>query len=126
MKLNLGCGDRKIHGFINVDIRKKANPDVVDDIFMLNKFNINSAYLIYACHCLEHLTAKKTQKALNRWYEILQKNGVLRISVPDIEKVMEHYLINKNLKILHGFIWGGKWYHYDTMHFEFRPELVWG
>jgi hypothetical protein len=26
----------------------------------------------------------------------------------------------------HGFIWGGKWYHYDTMHFEYRPELVGG
>jgi hypothetical protein len=24
----------------------------------------------------------------------------------------------------HGFIWGGKWYHYDTMHFEYRPELA--
>lgn len=24
----------------------------------------------------------------------------------------------------YGFIWGGKWYHYDTMHFEFRPELI--
>lgn len=24
----------------------------------------------------------------------------------------------------HGFVWGGKWYHYDTMHFEFRPELI--
>jgi len=24
----------------------------------------------------------------------------------------------------HGFVWGGKWYHYDTMHFEFRPELL--
>lgn len=24
----------------------------------------------------------------------------------------------------HGFIWGGSWYHYDTMHFEFRPELL--
>ena len=23
----------------------------------------------------------------------------------------------------HGFIWGGKWYHYDTMHFEYRPEM---
>ncbi len=22
------------------------------------------------------------------------------------------------------FIWGGKWYHYDTMHFEYRPELI--
>ena len=21
------------------------------------------------------------------------------------------------------FIWGGKWYHYDTMHFEYRPEM---
>jgi D-alanyl-D-alanine carboxypeptidase len=24
----------------------------------------------------------------------------------------------------HGFIWGGKWSHYDTMHFEYRPELI--
>jgi hypothetical protein len=24
----------------------------------------------------------------------------------------------------HGFIWGGKWYHFDLMHFEYRPELV--
>lgn len=24
----------------------------------------------------------------------------------------------------HGFIWGGRWYHYDTMHFEFRPEIL--
>lgn len=23
----------------------------------------------------------------------------------------------------YGFIWGGKWHHYDTMHFEYRPEL---
>jgi hypothetical protein len=24
----------------------------------------------------------------------------------------------------HGFIWGGKWYHFDTMHLEHRPELL--
>jgi hypothetical protein len=23
-----------------------------------------------------------------------------------------------------GFAWGGRWYHYDTMHFEYRPELL--
>ena len=33
------------------------------------------------------------------------------------------------LEIVHifernGFIWGGRWYHYDTMHFEYRPELL--
>ncbi len=24
----------------------------------------------------------------------------------------------------YGFIWGGNWQHYDTMHFEYRPELL--
>lgn len=31
----------------------------------------------------------------------------------EIVKVFEKY----------GFIWGGRWYHYDTMHFEYRPEF---
>jgi D-alanyl-D-alanine carboxypeptidase len=24
----------------------------------------------------------------------------------------------------HGFVWGAKWNHFDTMHFEYRPELL--
>jgi hypothetical protein len=24
----------------------------------------------------------------------------------------------------HGFVWGGKWYHFDNMHFEYRPEII--
>ena len=24
----------------------------------------------------------------------------------------------------YGFIWGGRWYHFDTMHFEYRPEIL--
>ena len=24
----------------------------------------------------------------------------------------------------HGFIWGGKWFFFDTIHFEYRPELL--
>lgn len=23
----------------------------------------------------------------------------------------------------YGFVWGGRWYHFDTMHFEYRPEI---
>ena len=23
-----------------------------------------------------------------------------------------------------GFIWGGKWHHFDGMHFEYRPEII--
>lgn len=24
----------------------------------------------------------------------------------------------------HNFIWGGKWYHFDILHFEYRPEII--
>lgn len=24
----------------------------------------------------------------------------------------------------YGFIWGGKWHHFDGMHFEYRPEMI--
>lgn len=23
-----------------------------------------------------------------------------------------------------GFVWGGKWYYFDTVHFEYRPEII--
>jgi hypothetical protein len=23
-----------------------------------------------------------------------------------------------------GFVWGGKWLFFDTMHFEYRPEIL--
>jgi hypothetical protein len=25
---------------------------------------------------------------------------------------------------MYGFIWGGKWLFFDTMHFEYRPEIL--
>ena len=24
----------------------------------------------------------------------------------------------------HGFVWGGKWGYFDTIHFEYRPEIL--
>ena len=41
--------------------------------------------------------------------------GMYSNAVPEgIVKAMERY----------GFIWGGKWHHFDGMHFEYRPELI--
>ena len=44
-----------------------------------------------------------------------EKDIPMKNSIPqEIAHIFEHF----------GFIWGGKWYHYDTMHFEYRPELT--
>lgn len=43
------------------------------------------------------------------------KTGKYRNRIPmEIVSIFEKY----------GFIWGGKWYHFDTMHFEYRPEQI--
>jgi hypothetical protein len=50
-------------------------------------------------------------------YWLWEKNGAAgyKNSIPyTIVEIFEKY----------GFIWGGKWYHFDTMHFEYRPELL--
>ncbi|MCE2961713.1 MAG: M15 family metallopeptidase [Chitinophagales bacterium] len=49
-------------------------------------------------------------KSTNEDISLKYKNQIPQIIVDIFEK--------------HGFIWGGKWYHYDTMHFEYRPELL--
>lgn len=54
---------------------------------------------------------------------------VLVANQPITENQIIHYKNRLPIEIVkifekHGFIWGGKWYHYDTMHFEYRPELL--
>ena len=69
--------------------------------------------MIYASHILEHITRLEYTNVLSRWYDLLKKDGILRIAVPDIEKVFEHYSINKDLRSLRGFLWGGQSYGFN-------------
>lgn len=113
MKLNLGCGSKKLPGFINIDIRKEVNPDLVADITKLTSFKENFVDLIYACHVIEHFDRYEVVKMMQRWHYLLKLNGILRLSVPDMEAVFAHYFYWKNLEDLDGFIWGGQKNEYD-------------
>jgi len=112
-KLNLGCFDRKIPGFINVDIRKDVDPDLIDDVFELNEIKDNSIDLIYACHVLEHADYKEAAKALKRWHSVLKLGGVLRVAVPDMQAHFAHYFYHNDLRALHSTLWGSQKHPYD-------------
>ena len=45
---------------------------------------------------------------------------------PDGAIVWRNQIPQKIVEIFerHGFIWGGRWYHFDSLHFEYRPELI--
>jgi len=44
-------------------------------------------------------------------------------NIPDSEKV---HIPQKVIRIFekYGFCWGGKWFRFDIMHFEYRPEIL--
>lgn len=113
MKINLGCYDKKIHGFVNVDIRPECNPDIIDDAFTLKKFENNSADMIYTCHMLEHLKRCEVDGALRRWWEVLKPDGRLYISVPDIEATMKRYLYTGDLEEVMSLLYGSQRHEYD-------------
>lgn len=112
-KLHLGCYNKKIYGFTNVDVRSEVNPDLVDDAFTLQTIKNDSINLIYTCHMLEHKNRKDGRYALCRYHEVLKDEGELYISVPDLERVFEHYIFFKDLDKLKCFLYGSQNYVED-------------
>jgi len=126
LKLHLGCYNKRIHGWINVDSRQDANPDVVDDAGVLGKFEENTVIEIYASHLAEHIFRNDVNKVFKRWNSLLTKGGRLRLAVPDMQKVCEHYVFHKDLRLLRSFIWGSQRhpfdYHYIGWDFDTLKE----
>jgi predicted SAM-dependent methyltransferase len=116
-KLCLGSGGRNIPFYINIDVDEHTTPfppDLVEDCFTLPSFKENSIVTILASHILEHTDIKTAQNALQRWYDLLIIGGILRVCVPDIEKVCWEYIHGRySLDELHGFFWGGGKSPYD-------------
>ena len=120
MKLNLGCGDRKIYGFTNVDAREEVNPDAIADVAKIHE-KFDEVDLIYACHVLEHFNKHQIKDVLDSWYKALKPGGILRLSVPDLSAVCIRYLMTHNAQELQGFLVGGQKnpfdYHYQVFDY---------
>lgn len=108
IKINLGCGERPIAGFLNVDIRdipgiEYPNTRVED----LSRFQDNYADYVYACHVLEHLPRSMTFRALCEWNRVLKPGGMLRIAVPDWDAVVAYYQETGDFENLLNIVFGG-------------------
>jgi len=93
-RLHLGCGTVRLPGFCNVDALPGPTVDVVADITRLDGFPDGCADLIYACHVLEHFAHDDIPPIFARWRRLLRPGGELRISVPDIDRIVRIYSDN--------------------------------
>lgn len=107
MNLQIGCGKAYIPGWENVDIFSNVHADVYSSALAL-PFPPESFDLIYASHVLEHLNRHIIMTALYHWRHLLKPGGILRISVPDFEAIIEYYQKTKDLRVIMGLLYGGQ------------------
>ena len=92
MKLNLGCGNKKIDGYVNVDVC--GSPDVVCDLSQFPwPFDSNTADEISAFHFLEH--ALDYEKTVLEVYRILKPGGILHFRVPHFRSPFAQWHLHK-------------------------------
>jgi predicted SAM-dependent methyltransferase len=90
MKINLGCGGHKKYGYINIDLNKAFEPDVVMDVTKLD-YKDNEIEEVLAYHILEHFNYDSAQKIVGEWLRVLKPEGSMYIIVPDVDVFCARY-----------------------------------
>jgi len=127
-RLHLGCGNKYLKDWIHIDIQAYDHVDLNIPVDQLTCFDDESVDEVYACHILEHIKRKDIKKVLIEWHRVLKRDGVLRLSVPDWDALVNRYQKTRNLDELMGLLYGGQRneydFHYMTFNFDSLTKLL--
>ncbi|MEW5769193.1 MAG: CmcI family methyltransferase [Pseudomonadota bacterium] len=97
IRLNLGCGDKILPGYINVDVvssRAGNKPDVICDLRNLGSFADACADEILAVHVIEHFWRWEVEDLLKGWMRVLKPGGRLILECPNLASACRALLNN--------------------------------
>lgn len=106
MKLHLGCWKRFIPGFIHIDLCDMKHIDYKSDIGNLKFIDNETVDYIYSSHALEYKNFDECKLVLKEWFRVLKTGGMLRIAVPDFEKLIELYNSTRDIDKIIGPLYG--------------------
>jgi SAM-dependent methyltransferase len=95
LALNLGCGDKILPGYVNVDVvsaRAGNPPDVVCDIRRLEPFPDGCADEVLAVHVIEHVWRWEVAQVLAEWMRVLRPGGRIVLECPNLLSACEAML----------------------------------
>jgi predicted SAM-dependent methyltransferase len=116
IRLNLGCGDKPLPGFDNLD-RKTGQ-----EIYPL-AYADESVDEIRASHVLEHFGHAEVLPVLKDWARVLKPGGLMRIAVPNFQWIAENYLAGNDIPV-QGYVMGGHSTPDDRHGTIFDKELL--
>jgi predicted SAM-dependent methyltransferase len=93
-RLNLGCGNRLLPGWTNVDFVSRSPSVQQHDLSKGIPFADNTFDLVYHSHVLEHFSKGQGLTFIEECYRVLVPGGYIRVVVPDLEMIAKLYLLN--------------------------------
>jgi hypothetical protein len=100
VRLNLGCGDKILPGYINVDIaatRAGRSPDVVCDLHDLKPFASDTVDEVLAVHVVEHFWRWEVVAILKEWLRVVKPGGRIILECPNLLTACEELLRNPEM-----------------------------
>lgn len=97
LRLNLGCGDKILPGYVNVDVapgRAGRSPDVVCDLRKLEPFEADTVHEVLAVHVVEHFWRWEIVEVLREWVRVLKPGGRMIVECPNLLTACEELLNN--------------------------------
>jgi len=91
MKLNLGCGSKKLEGWVNIDSVAQFAPDLLHDISLPFQYADDSIDEILAEGILEHFDKYLRFIIFYEWVRMLKIGGIITIGVPNFHKILRRY-----------------------------------
>jgi len=83
-RLNIGCGNKRLEGWINIDCVKTAATDIVRDLARGLPFEDSTVDEILCDNVLEHIGPPADLIfILNEFYRVIRPGGLVVIIVPD-------------------------------------------
>ena len=128
-KLHIG-GTVRMDGWEVFSINQEPYADHVGNAKDLSRFPDNTFSEIYASHVLEHFDySREVLETLEEWNRVLKPEGVLYVSVPDLDVLARLYLDKEQQDIedrflLMGMMFGGHGDNNDYHNVGFNEELL--
>lgn len=128
MKINLGCGDRYVDGWTNVDLpsmphRKDHTVDLTGPL----PWAAGSIEAVYAGHVLEHLTEDNARRLLARLLPLMIPAGPIMVVGPDVNRarqLLPDGVADQYGATLDSVRHGGHRWPGDEHHWDCTGELV--
>jgi predicted SAM-dependent methyltransferase len=116
LQINVGCGEFRAEGWLNVDIYsgdEGPQPDIIASAENL-PFSNGAVDRLYAGHVLEHIELETVPAILQEFYRVLKPSGGMLIVGPDLDRAEASFPEEVEVIKTGGHRWPGDAHLWDS------------